>query len=225
MVVVADRIEIRLDDEALQAQQQHLEHGGLFVPLDDPPAVMSDVVLSITTDHTSVELAAQLVQVLPDGTVGFVLADPEQGKRSLQPGASSEPQLNLRQRMNRLTTPEKQELAIAGDRVERLMLMKDPNKAIHPYLLRNPRLTTDEVRMMATYRNINPDVLNKIAQNREWMRDARIVGAVVGNPKAPPQLTMRLLDRLSSTELRRLAKSPDASKAVQRAARQKLHRV
>lgn len=221
---MAERIEIRLDAEGLEAQQQHLEHGGLFVPVERPPDVMSEVTLAVAMEHASVELAAQVVQILPDGTVGFVLADPERAKQTLKPGGAAEPQLNLRQRMNRLTTPEKQELAIAGDRVERLMLMKDPNKAIHPYLLRNPRLTTDEVRMMATYRNINPDVLNKIAQNREWMRDARIVAAVVGNPKAPPQLTVRLLDRLSSAELRRLAKSPDASKAVQRAARQKLNR-
>jgi pentose-5-phosphate-3-epimerase len=111
---------------------------------------------------------------------------------------------------------------MTGDRIARMLLMKDSNKAIHLFVLRNRQLTSDEVRIMASYRNINPDALQRIAQNQEWMRDQRIVAALVANPKTPPQVAMRLVERLPVAEIRRLARSADAPKAVQRAARQKL---
>jgi hypothetical protein len=91
-------------------------------------------------------------------------------------------------------------------------------------VLRNRHLTSDEVRMMAGYKNINPNALQKIAENRDWMRDQRIVVALVTNPKTPPQIAVRLVDRLPSAEIRRLARSTDVPRAIQNAARQKLHK-
>ncbi len=220
---------MQLDDEALLAQEQYLEHGGLLVQIEgEAPAPMSDVVVDIDAPAGRAEIPARVVSVMPDVGIGLVLEDADAARRQLAPlfdrarrSGPAEP-TNLQIRIQRMSTIEKQELAMTGDRVARMLLMKDSNKAIHLFVLRNRHLTTDEIRVMATHRNINPDALQRIAQNQEWMRDQRIVAAIVANPKTPPQVAVRLVDRLPPAEIRRLARSSDTPRAVQRAARQKL---
>ena len=225
------RFKVELDNEKLVEQEQHLEHGGMLVPVPEaPPEPMTEVLLEVLTPAGNAELPARVVSVLPGVGVGLTFDDAEMARRRLRPvierarrgGGPGDG--NLQVRIQRMTTVEKQELAMTGDRMARMLLWKDPNKAIHPFVLRNRHLTSDEVRMMASYRNINPNALQKISENREWMRDQRIVSALVTNPKTPPQVAVRLVDRLSSAELRRLSRSSDAPRAVQRAARQKLHK-
>jgi hypothetical protein len=224
---------VRVDDEGLLAQEQHLEHGGMLVPIDgDSPAPMSDVVVVLEAPAGRAELPARVVSVLPDVGIGLAFDDLDGVRRQLGPlldrarrGDTPDPGVNLQLRIQRMSTLEKQDLAMTGDRIARMLLMKDTNKAIHLFVLRNRQLTSDEVRIMASYRNINPDALQRIAQNREWMRDQRIVTAVVGNPKTPAQVAVRLVERLPMAEIRRLARSADTPKAVQRAARQKLQSI
>ena len=232
--VTTARLPVQLDDEGLLAQEQYLEHGGLLVPQAglgaDVPPPMSDVVVEIETPAGRAEIAARVVSVMPEVGVGFALDDPEAARRQIEPlldrarrGGAPAESTNLQIRIQRMSMLEKQELAMTGDRVARMLLMKDSNKAIHLFVLRNRQVTADEIRVIASYRNINPDALQRIAQNQEWMRDLRIVAAIVSNPKTPPQVAVKLVERLPAAEIRRLARSADAPRAVQKAARQKLH--
>jgi hypothetical protein len=227
--VTAPRLIVHMDDEGLLAQEQHLEHGGLLVVVEgEPPAELVDVVVVLEAPSGRAELGARVVSVLPGVGVGLALEDTADAHRQLDPlldrarrGATEG--INLQLRISRMSSLEKQELAMTGDRIARMLLMKDSNKAMHLYVLRNRQLTSDEVRIMAGYRNINPDALQRIAQNQEWMRDQRIVAAIVTNPKTPTQVAVRLVDRLPMADIRRLARSADTPRAVQRAAREKLH--
>jgi len=224
------RLHVRLDREQLLGQEAHLEHGGMLVPAaGEAPPPMTDVSVRIDVEGSSAELDARVVHVA-DGQVGLALYDAADARQRLDPlfarvrGETGDERTtgNLRLRITRMSSLEKQDLALTGDRLERMALIKDSNKALHTLVLKNRKITAEEVRMLAAFRNANPQALQKIATNRDWVRDGRIVTALVGNPKTPPQVAVRLLDRLPTAELRRLARATDVPPAIAKAARRKL---
>ncbi|MBV1860139.1 MAG: hypothetical protein KUG77_17125 [Nannocystaceae bacterium] len=224
------RLYVRLDREQLLAQEPHLEHGGMLVPAPaEVPAPMTDVLLRIACDGASAEVEASVVHV-GDGQLGLALLDLPRARTRLAPlfakargeAVDEGTTGNLRLRITRMSAIEKQDLALTGSRLERLALLKDSNKALHLLVLKNQKITSEEVRMLAGFRNANPQALQKIAANSEWVRDGRIVAALVGNPKTPAQVAVRLIDRLPASELRRLAKATDVPPAISKAARRKL---
>lgn len=229
---MSTRLNVRLDREQLLGQEAHLEHGGMLVPATEnppPPAPMTDVSVRIESEGASAEFEARVVHV-GDGHIGLALLDVPSARTRLEPlFARARGDVrgdtrtgNLRLKITRMSLLEKQDLALSGNRLERLALLKDSNKSLHSLVLKNRKISSEEVRMLAAFRNANPQALQKIAANPDWVRDGRIVAALVGNPKTPPQVAVRLLDRLPAAELRRLANATDVPPAISRAARKKL---
>ncbi len=128
----------------------------------------------------------------------------------------------LYDQIREMSAPDKMKLAAHGDRAARLLLMKDTLKVVHVFVLQNPRITIEEVIHMAGSSHTSPDALQMIGKNAEWMSNPRAAAALVRNPKTPPALAVRLLDRLPPAEIRRLAKSADAPRAVGQAAKKKV---
>jgi len=147
--------------------------------------------------------------------------EPPSSRQGPGPGEDEQEGL-LYDRIKAMTAQEKMQLALHGDRAARLLLLKDVNKTLHTFLLQNPRITIDEIRALAGFRQANPDALAQIAAHREWGQNANVVAALVRNPKTPATTAVKLLDRLAVTELRRLAKSADVPRAVQQAARKRV---
>ena len=127
----------------------------------------------------------------------------------------------LRAQLETMPSHQKIQLAIHGDRTARLLLIRETNKSFQTFVLQNKRITLDEVRYIAGYRQASADVLNAIAQNKDWSQNAGIASALVRNPKTPSMTAVKLLDKLAPAEVRRLAKSNDAPRAVQIAARKR----
>ena len=127
----------------------------------------------------------------------------------------------LRADLETMPSHQKIQLALHGDRTARLLLLRETNKSFQTFVLQNKRITLDEVRYIAGYRQASADVLNAIAQNRDWSQNAGIASALVRNPKTPSTTAVKLLDKLPLGEVRRLAKSNDAPRAVQIAARKR----
>jgi hypothetical protein len=128
----------------------------------------------------------------------------------------------LYDQIREMSSNEKMQLALKGDRNARLLLLKDVNKGVQPFLLQNPRITIDEIRYIAGYRQANPDVLVTIAGHRDWGQNQGVLAALVRNPKTPAPTAVKLLDKIAPGELRRLAKSGEVPRAVQTAARKKV---
>ena len=128
----------------------------------------------------------------------------------------------LEAEIDRMSTAQKLQLAMKGERMARMLLFKDPNKSIHTALLQNPRITIDEVKHIAGNRQTTVDALNFIATTREWLTNGSVVGALVRNPKTPGITAAQLIDRLPLAEVRKLAKSNDVPPPVQAAARRKV---
>lgn len=121
-----------------------------------------------------------------------------------------------------LTTASRIGAALRGGRDERAAIMRENVPALHGHVLRNPGLQVDEVLAIAKSRAVSPQILQQIADKREWSQRSEIAIALIRNPKCPVGAAVKLLDHVSATELRQLAKDPNARTPIQRAARRKI---
>jgi hypothetical protein len=128
----------------------------------------------------------------------------------------------IRRRLQRMGMDEKINLALTGNRQERMALATDSNKAVHHYLLKNTKITLDEIATMARLPSLNPDVLEKIAENPQYTQNPSVAKALVYNPKTPVRTAVRILDRLPRNEVGLLAKRTNLNPRLVKAAKKKI---
>jgi hypothetical protein len=114
------------------------------------------------------------------------------------------------------------QLALRGDRDQRMEILRGKNRALHQYVLRNPGLTVEEIGVIARMATVAPEVLTQIADRRDWGQRPEIAMALVRNVATPIPVAIRLVDHVSVNDLRMLAKDARIREPVQRAARKKL---
>ena len=221
--------------DALSARVVHIAHGaGIALAFDDPSAARAalDALFSRLPAATTPQPLVARWQTASEQQPIAAEDRPEEGEPTDADGDHDDAQPllgddddatgTLYARSRAMKTPDKNQLAAHGDRAARLLLMKDPNKVIHNFIIQNPRITIEEVRYLAGYRQANPDTLKMISEHREWAQNPGVLAALVSNPKTPPTLAVKLLDRLPMSEVRRLAKSDSVVRAVQLAARKRI---
>jgi hypothetical protein len=118
-----------------------------------------------------------------------------------------------------MTVGERVKLALKGNRDARMILIRDPNRLIQRFVLQNPRITDDEVLMMARNRNLDTDLLRVIGDHKHWSRNYQIKLALVTNPKAPLATALHFISSLMSRDIRLLAKSKNISSTIATQAR------
>lgn len=230
--------------EDVKQQLSQLRRGVLFVPLPEPaPEPLQELSVAIHAGAMRAEIRARVVQLMPPAGMALECGDADELAQQLHEAAATwqgeegegsvsrwgqdeaeeeEPQDDdrpLHERIREMSTPEKRKLALHGDKQARTLLMKDPNKLLHNFVIQNKGITVDEVRYIAGYRQTNPETLKQISENREWMQNPRIVMALVTNPKTPSTVATKLLGRLPKSDLRRIAKSGNIPRAVSAAAK------
>ena len=108
-------------------------------------------------------------------------------------------------------------LAMSCDRELRFQFLRDPNKQLHPLVLKNPRIGLEEVIWAAKLTTINPEALKIIADHPEWGQNPSVAAALVRNPKTPVPVAVKLVPRLASSDLKALARSQGRPQIVQAA--------
>jgi hypothetical protein len=126
------------------------------------------------------------------------------------------------QEIQDLPVPEKVKLAMSGDKEARSILIKDSNKQIQEAVLDSPRITEQEIVTIANSRNVGEEILRKIANNRDWMKNYQIRVALANNPKTPLTIGLRLVGTLMISDLKRLSKSKGVSSVLTAAANRTL---
>ena len=96
-------------------------------------------------------------------------------------------------------------LAIKGTREARLILVRDPNRIVASAVVRNPRLTDQEVEYVASIKSIHEDVLRQIGMNRSWVKSYTVIHNLVRNPRTPIGVSLGFLNRIQTRDLRALA--------------------
>jgi hypothetical protein len=96
-------------------------------------------------------------------------------------------------------------LAIKGTREARLILIRDPNRVVAGAVLRNPRLTDQEVENIASIKTVPEDVLRQIGHTRAWTRSYVVIHNLVRNPRTPIAQSLGFLNRIQTRDLRALS--------------------
>lgn len=129
---------------------------------------------------------------------------------------------NVYKLITQMNAGQKLKLALSGNKSARDILIKDSNKVIATSVLKNPRITEEEVQKVANTKGTNDDMLRQIARNKEWVKSYAIRVGMLTNPKTPLQVSLKLLDSVYEKDLQGLAKSKNVPHALAAAARRKL---
>jgi hypothetical protein len=106
-----------------------------------------------------------------------------------------------------LTLGERKSLARRPDRNTIDKLLQDPHPDVIRRLLRNPRLTEDDVVRLAARRPGRPGVLVEIARTPSWVHRSRVRLAIMLNPDTPPEVAAPISGLLVRQELRLVAEA------------------
>jgi len=109
---------------------------------------------------------------------------------------------------------ERVKLALRGNRDARMILIRDPNRLIQRFVLRNPRISDEEVISVARNRNADTDLLRIIGDHKQWSRSYQVRLGLVTNPKTPLAIALHFVNGLTERDLRFLAKSKNVSATV-----------
>src|SRR5262249_40130887 len=109
------------------------------------------------------------------------------------------------QQIAMMSVKERVMLGMKGTREARMILVRDPNRIVSCSVLRNPRLTENEIENISTIRTAPEDVLRQIATNRAWTRSYMVIHNLVKNPRTPIAMSLNFLNRIQTRDLRSLA--------------------
>jgi hypothetical protein len=134
-----------------------------------------------------------------------MLVEPEEGKPVNK---------SLYAQILNMKVGERIKLALKGNRDARAILIRDPNRLIQRFVMQNPRITDDEILMMARNRNLDAELLRRIGEHKIWSRNYQIKLALVTNPKTPLATAIHFVNGLVERDIRFLAKSKNVSATV-----------
>jgi len=118
-----------------------------------------------------------------------------------------------------MTVAQKVLLAFRGDKMVRMLLVRERNKLVCSAVMRNARMTDNEAETIAGMRNVEDEVLRILSTRRDWMGKYPIMLALVRNPKAPVGVVLPLINRLALRDLKFLKDDRGVTEVVRTTAK------
>ncbi len=149
----------------------------------------------------------------------------EEGEPAGDPGAAAAPAKPDRPRkaavinFGKLKLFEKIRLATLGNAFCRQTLLRDSNRLVAMAAIRSPGITDREVIRAAGNRAVSEDVIRYIANNDKYLKLYPVKLSLVGNPKCPLALALKMLSTLRPEDLKNIARSKNVPNALSTAAR------
>ena len=198
--------EFESEDELHAEHRTNLSLGALRLPTSESVPLHTTLLVTLRgPSGGEVWAKATVVAMLPDGLALAIDGDPDERLSRLAPKAPEpEPEPdstdkregNAWDRMRTLSQMEKILLAVKADRAERALLLQDNDPRVLLSLLRNPRLTVDEVARLAKSTYLNYQIAEVILKATQWMSSLDVRVGLVHNPKTPPAFALRILPTL-----------------------------
>lgn len=126
--------------------------------------------------------------------------------------------ISMINRIMKMGVKDRVKLGMKGDREARNILIRDPNRLVSTAVVNNPRITEQEVEMIASMRSITEEILRQIAANRQWSRSYSVMHNLARNPRTPMANVLTIMSRLQLRDLNALSKNRNVSDAVRRQA-------
>jgi hypothetical protein len=120
------------------------------------------------------------------------------------------------QRIYRLNTADKVVTALKGNREERAVLIRDPNRIVATAVLGSPRITESEIESFAGMKNVSDEILRHIGSHKEWTRHYGVVASLVRNPRTPLAISLGMVSRLNPKDLKSLAVDRNVPEAIRK---------
>lgn len=199
----------------------HFTSSGIQLLLDNLEQLTADphLVHALSSAATATPAQRETIRDLQQGAMSS--AELEQVAEQHEPDPVK--RKTLMQRLAFMTVVQRLTLALKGNREERMLLIRDPNKLVQKSVLQSPRLTEPEVESFAAMANLSAEVLRSISLNRNFIKDYTVARNLLFNPKTPLDVSLHLLPRLTATDLVKLVANKNVPDTL-RSMAQKLHR-
>jgi hypothetical protein len=217
--------EFESEEELRGEQSANLSFGALRLPTSERVALRTAVVVTLRgPTGREIGINATVVAELPDGIALAFEGDPDQIVAALLAAPPAEEEKAAGSgwdRIRALSQTEKILLAVKADRSDRALLVQDNDPRVLLSLLRNPRLTVDEVVRLAKSSYLTYQLADVIVKNAQWMSSLEVRLGVIHNPKTPQAIALRILPTLPDSDVRTIARS-GTSMALKQAAVRRL---
>jgi hypothetical protein len=217
-------------EEELRAEHAtNLANGGLRLPTEEKVAPFTPVSITLRLEgRGEATVKATVVAPLPRALALSLEGSPDALLAALlaQPTAPAEPdekeQGTAWDRLRALSPLEKRMLAPKAERQERVLLTQDNDPQVLFGLLKNPRITIDEVVRVAKSPFLSYQTAELMMKSSQWMANLDLRVTLIHNPKTPPPFAMRILPTLPESEVRTISRGAATSMALKTAALKKL---
>lgn len=126
--------------------------------------------------------------------------------------------VSLIRRIMFMNAKDRMKLALKGDREARSILIRDSNKVVCSSVVKNPRITEQEIEKISAMRTVAEEVLRLISMNRSWARSYPIIHNLARNPRTPIPTAMTILLRLRTKDLHQISQNRNVSETIRRQA-------
>ena len=131
---------------------------------------------------------------------------------------TNEHRASLLQRLARMRIVERVQLALKGNREERMALIRDPCKVVQRAVLQSSRITDREVETFSSMASLTDEILRIIANSRSFRRNYTVTKNLLNNPKTPLDVSLHMLPAITAPDLKKLAGNKNISDTLRTAA-------
>ncbi|HVR43949.1 MAG TPA: hypothetical protein VMS56_10970 [Thermoanaerobaculia bacterium] len=229
--------EFETEQEARDEHAANLSFGALRLATEESIPLHSELQITLRGPRGGeIVVSATVVAALPDGIALAIEADPAgmlaallaseasaEASADLPAGDPESPgeSRNPWDRVRALSQMEKILLGVKADRTERALLLQDNDPRVLLSLLRNPRLTIEEVVRLAKSPFLTYQIADVIMKTGQWMASLEVRLALIRNAKTPQPFALRILPTLPDSEVRTIARAA-TSMALKQAALRRL---
>jgi hypothetical protein len=166
----------------------------------------------------SASLAAEQRQQLEELLTDKVETEAVFAEAVAEIDTTSEQRATLLQRLASMRVVERVQLALKGNREERMALIRDPCKVVQRAVLQSSRITDREVETFSSMASLTDEVLRLIANSRNFRRNYTVVINLMNNPKTPLDITLHMLPNVTAPDLKKLSTNRNISDTLRTAA-------
>lgn len=223
----AQQIANELRAQGKEAAAEFIEQAEFTIDMDAAGMTVDDAVLLAehieVPDHEtddswlSLEYIEEIYEETEDqrkAAIGKILGE----LQAEEDEEISTERVSMINRIMKMGVKDRVKLGMKGDREARNILIRDPNRLVSSAVVNNPRITEQEIEMIASMRSITEEILRQIATNRQWSRSYGVMHALARNPRTPMANVVTIMSRLQLRDLAALAKNRNVSDAVRRQA-------
>jgi len=138
----------------------------------------------------------------------------EEEEEAHAPEEQKRERVSLTQKVARMGTSERMQLALKGSKDERMILIRDPSKVVYRAVLQSPKITDSEIEGFASMKNIADEALRIMGTSRKFLKIYSVVRNLVSNPRTPLDVSLGLMNRLTETDLKNLSRNRNIPETV-----------